>query len=282
MMHLQVPYQIVEVPSLDRSHVRKVGLVAVMTDDKSLYSKFKAPGAFNGAAIDCPWGTLTKYKQLLQEEHGCDLVVPLQHLYEHEDQRTLEEFDFPVVLSGHDHHVVDKEVCGTRLLKPGSDGHMAVVLNIVWESPESAAPVFSWEVERVQDYDPDTEMVAEMQEATAVLAGMRHTELSPVPSQFRPLSSVGSRSQVTTMGQLVCSMARDAINGNPQFLGCDFAMIRGGHICGDREYPEDSFFSLEDLETVNTDHVSVCASADSLLAYCCVRLESSRCQVKIS
>ena len=79
--------------------------MAVLSDDPSLYKKFASPGAFDGAKIECPWETLRTYQKRLEGE-GCDLVIPLQHLYEHEDQRTLEEFDFPVVLSGHDHHKV--------------------------------------------------------------------------------------------------------------------------------------------------------------------------------
>jgi len=59
------------------------------------------------------------------------------------------------------------------------------------------------------------------------------------------------------MGQFVCTIARDAINTDPSNQGCDLCMIRGGHICGEKEYPPDSFFSLEDLKTVNTDKVNL-------------------------
>jgi predicted MPP superfamily phosphohydrolase len=84
------------------------------------------PGAFGGAKIDCPWATMAEYKARLESprgvedggasaaaatpEPGVDLVVPLCHLYEPQDERTAREFDFPLILSGHDHHVVDKVV----------------------------------------------------------------------------------------------------------------------------------------------------------------------------
>ena len=45
------------------------------------------------------------------------MLLPLEHLYVPDDHRTCREFDFPVVLSGHDHHRVDETVAGTRLLK---------------------------------------------------------------------------------------------------------------------------------------------------------------------
>eukprot|EP00931_Biecheleriopsis_adriatica_P064852 TRINITY_DN39534_c0_g1_i1.p1 TRINITY_DN39534_c0_g1~~TRINITY_DN39534_c0_g1_i1.p1 ORF type:complete len:619 (+),score=82.11 TRINITY_DN39534_c0_g1_i1:71-1927(+) len=256
MMQFQVPYQIVEVPSLDGSQVRKVGFVAVLSDDKSLYKKFKHPGAFNGAHIDCPWETLAKYKKEL-ETMGCDLVVPLQHLYEKEDMRTCQEFDFPLILSGHDHHKVDKEVNGTRLLKPGLDGHYATVLDITWDSQNNSSPTFAWEFVRVKDFEADEEMTKAMDESYEVLLKLRNTELAPVPQHFRPLSSIASRSRVTTMGKYICTLVRNAINSDKEQHDVDLCLIRGGHICGEKEYPPDSFFSLEDLETVNTDKVSI-------------------------
>ena len=38
------------------------------------------------------------------------MILPLCHLYEFQDEKTCEMFDFPVVLSGHDHHKVDRSV----------------------------------------------------------------------------------------------------------------------------------------------------------------------------
>lgn len=38
---------------------------------------------------------------------------------------TCKRFDFPVIFSGHDHHVVDRVVSGSRLVKPGADAEKA-------------------------------------------------------------------------------------------------------------------------------------------------------------
>ena len=45
-----------------------------------------------------------------------------------------------MVLSGHDHHVVDRMVDGTRLLKPGQDGIKAVILDLTWPTSGSSEP----------------------------------------------------------------------------------------------------------------------------------------------
>ena len=66
-MEAQKPYDVIHVHSADGTNHRKVGLVAVLSDDPALYSHFKSPGAFGGATIDCPWETLRKYKLMLEQ-----------------------------------------------------------------------------------------------------------------------------------------------------------------------------------------------------------------------
>ena len=68
----------------------------------------------SGATIDDPWECMKEYNDKLKNEDGCDMVLPLCHLYEIQDERTCNEFDFPVIMSGHDHHRVDRMVNGTR------------------------------------------------------------------------------------------------------------------------------------------------------------------------
>ena len=106
MMQYQQEYDVVDVSAPDGSHSRKVGLCAVLSDDKGLYSHFKAPGAFGGATLTDPWEALAKYKQILESEEKCDFVLPMEHLYVPDDHITCQKFDFPVVLSGHDHQYV--------------------------------------------------------------------------------------------------------------------------------------------------------------------------------
>ena len=102
-MQYQQEYDVIEISAPDGSQRRKVGLCAVLSDDKALYSHFKAPGAFGGATITDPWEALAKYKQILESEQQCDFVLPMEHLYVPDDHITCQKFDFPVVLSGHDH-----------------------------------------------------------------------------------------------------------------------------------------------------------------------------------
>jgi 2',3'-cyclic-nucleotide 2'-phosphodiesterase (5'-nucleotidase family) len=106
MMQYQKEYDVIDVSAPDGSQSRKVGLCAVLSDDRALYSHFKPPGAFGGATVTDPWEALAKYKQILETKENCDFVLPMEHLYVPDDHITCQKFDFPVVLSGHDHQYV--------------------------------------------------------------------------------------------------------------------------------------------------------------------------------
>eukprot|EP00545_Synedropsis_sp_CCMP1620_P013291 CAMPEP_0119009982 /NCGR_PEP_ID=MMETSP1176-20130426/4715_1 /TAXON_ID=265551 /ORGANISM="Synedropsis recta cf, Strain CCMP1620" /LENGTH=588 /DNA_ID=CAMNT_0006962567 /DNA_START=58 /DNA_END=1821 /DNA_ORIENTATION=- len=252
-MEYQLPFEIIEVTSPDGTNKRKVGLIAVLSDDPALYKHFQAPGAFGGAMIRDPWETLREYKEMLEQPpYSCDLVIPLQHMYVPDDHKTCRMFDFPVILSGHDHHRVDDTIQGTRLLKPGLDAVYATVLEVGWDdNGENSELTIEARFVPTADWEPDPILEAENNRAYNALLPLRNTELARVPPKFEPLSSVNARGCVTTMGQLVCSLLRSSLNvgrGRQRTHYVDAVMIMGGNIRGGTEYEEGCFFSLEALE----------------------------------
>ena len=204
-MDHQKEYDVITVTSPDGSNVRKFGLCAVCSDDPGLYSHFKEPGAFGGATLTDPWEALAKYKRILQEDEGCDFVLPLEHLYVPDDLRTCRDFDFDVVLSGHDHHRVDEVVQGTRLLKPGMNAVYATVLEIGFPDQHSHKATIKARFVECGNWEPDPVMQEVNERAYDSLLPMRNTELARVPPTFEPLSSSGSRESVCTMG-VVCTV----------------------------------------------------------------------------
>ncbi|CAK9015623.1 unnamed protein product [Durusdinium trenchii] len=244
----QVEEEVLQVVSFDGSNMRKIGLIGVLSNSPSLYR----PGAFGGATIDDPWETMSTYKKKLEQERGCDVVVPLCHLYEPQDERTCREFDFPVILSGHDHHVVDRMVDGTRLLKPGQDGIKAVILDLFWPNASSSSdPVIEYEIVTVADWPPNESLLKVAEESYKVLDPLRRTELAQVPSAYRPLTSVQARGQRVSMGTYLLSRIRDAMNMDmplgERYVDC--ALLKGGNIRGGREYKDDEHINLEVLQT---------------------------------
>jgi len=240
-MESQQEYDVVEFTSPDGTNTRKLGLCAVLSDDPALYSHFKAPGAFGGATITDPWQALTKYQTILEQEHGCDMVLPLQHLYVPDDHRTCRDYNFPVILSGHDHHRVDQVVDGTRLLKPGMNGEYATVLELSWPDSSSCkqqeqSPVITSRFVRCEDYAADPALDEECERAYDCLLPLRHTELARVPPNFEPLTSNGSRETVCTMGRFLCSVIKSSLNGpraqRQYHHQMDAVLLMGGNVRG--------------------------------------------------
>jgi len=242
----------IHLASADGSNMRKVGLIGLLSDgvDDKLYKK----GAFGGATIEDPWEKMAEYKPKL-EQQGCDLVVPLCHLYEPQDERTCREFDFPVILSGHDHHRVDRIVNGTRILKPGQDAKAAIIVDIHWPDGEHGEPVIHAETIEVSDFAPDPALQQRVKKAYSILDSLKYTQLGVITPELRPFSSVGTRERRTTTGTFICSKLRDALNAEVApgaDLHCECCLIRGGNIKGGRDYPDETQFTLEVLRSEMT------------------------------
>lgn len=244
----QKAVEVIELPH------KRVGLIGVLSNETNLYK----PGAFGGATIDDPWETLAFYKKFLEKEKGCDLVLPLCHLYENQDEITCRNFDFPVILSGHDHHIVDRVVDGTRILKPGSDAHHAVMLDIIWDTHDSA-PRIEVELLKVADFVADATLAKTVKEVYSTLDHLRYTHVVKVPASFQPLSSMNSRGCCTSAARFICSEIRCALNLKcleGVSSHCDCVLINGGNFRGERQY-ETSHLSLEDLMSEIDESVEI-------------------------
>lgn len=246
----QVDVEVIELQSRDGSNRRKVGMMGILSNSATLYRE----RAFGGATIEDPWQTMAIYSQRLQEERGCDLVLPLCHLYEPQDERTCRDFDFPLILGGHDHHVVDRMVAGTRLLKPGLDGHKAWQVDIMWHSSRSnRLPIIKAELLDVKAWPADKALIEVEKEAYSILDPLRKTQLCKVPATFRPLTSFGSRGRRVSMGTFLLSRIRDAMNMDDDvergIRTCDCALLKGGNVRGGRDYTDEVFITLEVLQS---------------------------------
>mmetsp|Transcript_20758 Transcript_20758/g.57367 ORF Transcript_20758/g.57367 Transcript_20758/m.57367 type:complete len:631 (+) Transcript_20758:1259-3151(+) len=257
-MEHQQEYDVIELASVDGTHSRKVGLCAVLSHDPKLYEHFQEPGAFGGATITDPWEALRKYQRILEQDEGCDVVVPLQHLYVPDDHKTCEQFDFPVILSGHDHHRVDEVHCGTRLIKPGMNADFASVVELSWKDGSTAKPKVSSRFVRCKDWEADPICAEENERAYDALIPLRKTELAQVPKEFEPLSSNNARGSTTTMGKFICTLIKRSLNNarKQRKHAIDAVLLMGGNIRGGTDYPEGSFFSMEAMEAeIKSDEV---------------------------
>ena len=256
--HEAMPYQIdqdiVTVNSADGSQSRKIGLISMLTDQPGLYR----PGAFGGAKIEDPWVTARTYVDQLEKEHHVDVVVPLCHLYEPQDEKTCQEFDFPVVISGHDHHTVDRMISGSRLVKAGSDGHKCAIIDITWATKEQKAPTITVQLVTVSDWTPDASLQKEVDSCLSVLDTLKHTQLTTIPDRFTPLNSIGCRGNVVTAGSFLCTEYRNAFNADVDTPTADCVLMPGGNVRGGRLYQTKDFFSLESLKSEIHPKMDIC------------------------
>jgi 2',3'-cyclic-nucleotide 2'-phosphodiesterase (5'-nucleotidase family) len=257
----QVDSAMISVDSADGTNTRNTGLVAVLTNEASLY----APGAFGGATITDPWTTLAEYKHRL-ESNGADVVVPLCHLYEWQDAKTAALFDFPVILSGHDHHSVDRTMNGSRLLKPGQDAVLATMVDLSWAdgNPNTLVNVAARHL-TVADWTPDATLKLVAREAYAALKSLRSTQLAVVPDVFRPFTSGYPRERRNTVATYMCTLIRNALSTLGP--GADLALIQGGFFKASLNYPDSMHFTLEVLrgELMSRQGVVICQLPGSVL-----------------
>ena len=209
----------IDVSSSDASHARKVAMIGVLTNVCNKKTDFGGAGG----RIGDPWECMTAFKAKLEGE-GADVVIPLCHLYEPQDERTANEMDFPLILSGHDHHRVDKIVNGTRILKPGLDGHYAVVVDLLWDDPAASNGTPPSRIEaqtiKVADFMADAVMAATIAKAYTLIDNLRKTQIAVVPPKWRPLTSVDARGKNVSMGSFLCSEMRDALNLHEPTVDC--------------------------------------------------------------
>merc|ERR1719215_2126684 len=161
--------------------------------------------------------------------------------------------DFPLVLSGHDHHVVDRTIEGTRLLKPGLDGIRAFCVDIAFtESGSECKPTIHADLLTTKDWAPDEELAAIAEKAYSVLDPLRHTQLAKIPDSYRPLTSFNARGCRVSMGTYLLSRIRDALNMYTPLggeLACDCALLKGGNVRAGKSYEEHEHLTLEVLQS---------------------------------
>jgi 2',3'-cyclic-nucleotide 2'-phosphodiesterase (5'-nucleotidase family) len=245
--------QIVEVSGPGTRRVR-VGLVGVVMDDAGIYRK----RPFGGATLLPANETARRAARHLVSEEGCACVVPLTHQTMEADRALAEgarACGIPVIVGGHEHTAFLEQIAGTWVVKAGCDATHAVIVDLAWpaEAPPAGSPDLPEvrvRLESVAPYPEDPALRARVDGHLRALAALQSATLFSVghaPERAAalhlgpgaPLSSVGTRARQTSLGTLLCSLLRDA-------LEADACVMNGGGIRAAREYP--THFTYGDLE----------------------------------
>jgi 2',3'-cyclic-nucleotide 2'-phosphodiesterase (5'-nucleotidase family) len=207
---------------------KKVGLVAVVVDDPSVFRGAPFGGAkLRGARADALAAAADLHLR------GCSIVVAITHQDIAADRVLARTHAFPLIVGGHEHVPFTENVDGTWIVKAGADGVAAIISDL--DVDTGAVTV---KREAVAGYPEDAEIRARVDRHMAKVRELADATLVEVAAG-EGLTSVGTRVRQTTMGTLLCTRVRDAMHA-------DVAILNGGAIRANREYPER--FTYGDLE----------------------------------
>ncbi|WP_236020590.1 bifunctional metallophosphatase/5'-nucleotidase [Sabulicella rubraurantiaca] len=175
---------------------------------------------------------------------GADIVVALTHLDLAEDERVAREIEgIDLVLGGHDHDPVVKQDSGAPLVKAGEDAKWLAVVELKIERPagERAARIRSAGFRLVPNVDvaPSPRILPIVER---VEARLQETLGQPLAQLSVPLDTRTSivRSREAGMGNLIADALRS-------YLSADVALVNGGGMRGNREYPVGHLLTRRDL-----------------------------------
>ncbi len=205
----------------------KVGLLGVVMTDASVYRRTPFGGSEVRPAIDAALAAAEK----LVADHGCAFVLPLTHQFVQDDRalaRAAREaaLPFPVILGGHEHQPVREEAHGTWILKAGTEATCAFVVDI--EVGANGRVQTTIRREELGSHPEDTSVRARVDVHMRRVRELEKATLLALPPGV-VLSSVGTRSQQTSVGALLCSRIRDV-------LGAEACLFNGGGIRASRTY----------------------------------------------
>lgn len=176
----------------------------------------------------------TSMHATLQSELGdrLDAVIPVTHQDMPEDRELAETGLFPVIVAGHDHDLMHEVVNGCPIVKAGQDAHHAAIVDIVWSSgmQPGARPLVKVEMKAVADYEPHTELAAQVERICTPVRELESAMLYELqPEEI--LTSVNAKFHDVSMGRKLASAIRDC-------LDCDAAVINSGAVRGNKEYSD--------------------------------------------
>jgi 5'-nucleotidase / UDP-sugar diphosphatase len=215
----------------------RIGFAGVLTADTARLSR--APGVIFTPELPA----LRDAAAALRAE-GADLVVALTHLDLEQDRQAQRIPGVDLVLGGHDHDPAALLEGGVLLLKAGSDARWLGVVELEVER-EAGQPAriasIGWRMVPNAGLPPHPGIAPMI---AAVEARLDAALGQPLAVLAAPLDSRGSvvRGREAAIGNLVADALR-------VHLGADVALINGGGLRGNREYPVGHALTRRDLRS---------------------------------
>jgi 2',3'-cyclic-nucleotide 2'-phosphodiesterase (5'-nucleotidase family) len=213
----------------------KVGFLGLMTQEARLYTRGGTGVTFG------PFLPAARAAVAQLQRDGAQLVVALTHMNLVEDQQLVREVrGIHLVLGGHEHIPITVYERGVLILKAGTDAEFLGVaeLDVVIEKGETRA-IPSWRL--VANYgvvaDPAVQQLVRKYEQQ-----LDREMGQPIGTAETAMDSHAAtlRLREAAIGNLVA----DAIRGA---TGADVALVNGGGLRGNKEYPAGSRITARDI-----------------------------------
>lgn len=226
-------WDVVEVPT-EHGTVR-VGLLGLLTSESGVLRK----DSFRGLTIRDVNTTAAKWSSHLRSEHSCNAVIALTHQSIGADESLAQSGAVDLIIGGHEHEVILRQLAGLPpIVKSGSDAHTAAVVDVTFAS--HMRPRIEVEFKSVSRFPPSEDLQREVHTHLGTLRALEQEGLLSVNDSARVagwhaagevLSSQRTRFQQTSVGMLLTTAVR-------RCLSSDVAMINGGTIKGNSNYPD--------------------------------------------
>eukprot|EP01041_Mallomonas_annulata_P005101 gene5101-10203_t len=216
-------YVILEITTGD--HKRRIALIGLMTEDKSLLRK----GAFGDAIVEPLFEkACSLYDFIVENEKkngGIDAIIPLTHQDMPKDRQMASLRPFPVILGGHDHEIYFEDIDGCKIIKTGADANKIAIVEVTWLNKTDTKPTVSIQLKDAKEYEPDPIVQAAIIENKSILAEIEKASLCAIT--VPKFNSKLMRLNPNNVGTFICTTIKQALRTECTILGS--GCIRGNH-----------------------------------------------------
>jgi 2',3'-cyclic-nucleotide 2'-phosphodiesterase (5'-nucleotidase family) len=175
---------------------------------------------------------------------GADVVVALTHLDLADDERVAREIQgVDLVLGGHDHDPAFRQDSGAPVVKAGDDAKWLAVVELRVERPAGGRPArvrsVGFRLVPNVDVPPSPRIAPIIERVEARLQDVLGQPLAPLSVALDTRTAV-VRTREAGMGNLIA----DALRAH---FSADLALVNGGGMRGNREYPAGHVLTRRDL-----------------------------------
>jgi 2',3'-cyclic-nucleotide 2'-phosphodiesterase (5'-nucleotidase family) len=184
-----------------------------------------------------------------------DCIIPLTHLESFEDLELLKLEKFPLILGAHDHDVQVPKHTGAdgyerSCLKAGVEGEFVFVVDLVWnDATPKDKPEVAYQLMPTTLFPKDQAVQDIVDKSMVKVKAMEKIVLfKEAEEDFLPLSSEGTKKQVTTLTALLLSSIRS-------HMSAECSIINGGGVRLQKlfEKPTLTYSDLRSLFPYDTD-----------------------------